>query len=85
MLKLVSGILIAAPTPTETTDPASTFYSPGTLGFIFVFGISLAAIFLIFDMVRRVRRVRYKAEINERLDAEESGTKATGSGRKSNK
>jgi hypothetical protein len=85
MLNLVSGILHAAPTPTETTDPANTFYSPGTLGFIFVFGMSLAAIFLIFDMVRRVRRVRYKAEINERLDAEESGAKAAGSGSKRNK
>jgi len=25
---------------------------------------------LIFDMVRRVRRVRYRSEINEKLDAE---------------
>jgi hypothetical protein len=85
MLNLVSRILLAAPSPTETTDPANTFYSPGTLGFLFVFGMSLAAIFLIFDMVRRVRRVRYKAEINAKLDAEESATKATGSRSKSNK
>ena len=70
----------------ETADPANTFYSPGTLGFLFVFGMSLAAIFLIFDMVRRVRRVRYKAEINEKLDAEAaSTTKATGSRTKRNK
>ena len=85
MLNLVSDILLASPTPSETTDPANTFYSPGTLGFIFVFGMSLAAIFLIFDMVRRVRRVRYKAEINERLDAEELGAKTTDSRRKRDK
>lgn len=85
MLNLVSGWLLATPTPTETTDPASTFYSPGTLGFLFVFGMGLAAIVLIFDMVRRVRRVRYRAEINEKLDSEESTTKAAGSRSKSNK
>jgi len=85
MLNLLSGILLTAPTPTETTDPANTFYSPGTLGFLFVFGMSLAAIALIFDMVRRVRRVRYKAEINARLDAEESTTKTAGSRSKRNK
>lgn len=90
MLNLVSGWLLAAPTPTETTDPANTFYSPGTLGFLFVFGMSAGAILLIFDMVRRVRRVRYRAEILEKLDAEEAGskkltTKAAGSRSKSNK
>ncbi|MFM6977822.1 MAG: hypothetical protein ACKOWR_03815 [Micrococcales bacterium] len=84
MLNFVSGWLLAAPTPTETTDPANTFYSPGTLGFLFVFGMSLAAIFLIFDMVRRVRRVRYKAEINEKLDAEESAAETSGGRSKRN-
>jgi hypothetical protein len=85
MLNLVSGWLLATPSPTETADPANTFYSPGTLGFLFVFGMSLAAIFLIFDMVRRVRRVRYKAEINEKLDAEALAAKTTGSRSKRNK
>ncbi len=85
MLNLVSGVFLAAPTPTETPDPSTTFYSPGTLGFLFVFGMSLAAILLIFDMVRRVRRIRYRAEINERLDAEESGTKTAGSRSKRDK
>jgi hypothetical protein len=86
MLNLVSSWLLATPTP--TTDPANTFYSPGTLGFLFVFGMSLAAILLIFDMVRRVRRVRYRAEINEKLDAEatnQSTAKTAGSRSKSNK
>lgn len=72
-------------TPTETADPASTFYSPGTLGFLFVFGLALAAIFLIFDMVRRVRRVRYRAEIEAKLDAEALTAKAPRSRVKRNK
>ena len=58
------------PAPSETADPASTFYSPGTLGFIMTFFVSAAAIALIFDMVRRVRRVRYRAEIEAKLEAE---------------
>jgi hypothetical protein len=34
------------------------------------FLVSAGAIGLIFDMVRRVRRVRYRAEIQAKLDAE---------------
>ncbi len=72
MLKLISTMLIHmdGPTPTETTDPANTFYSPGTVGFLAVAFISGAAILIILDMVRRVRRVRYRAEIQEKLAAE---------------
>jgi len=65
------SLLASTPVPTETADPASTFYSPGTLGFIMTFFVSAGAIALIFDMVRRVRRVRYRAEIEAKLDAEQ--------------
>jgi hypothetical protein len=60
-------------TPTPTTDPANTFYSPGTVGFLAVAFITLAAVVIIFDMVRRVRRVRYRAEVQEKLAAEAAG------------
>lgn len=53
-----------------TTNPAETWYSPGVIGFIATFGVTAAAVALIFDMVRRVRRVRYRAEIEAKLDAE---------------
>ena len=52
------------------TDPANTYYSPGTIGFILTLAVALGAIGLIWDMVRRVRRVRYRAEIQEKLDRE---------------
>lgn len=68
-MHILLTVLAATPSP-EPTDPANTFYSPGTLGFIMTFLVSAGAIGLIFDMVRRVRRVRYRAEIAERLDAE---------------
>lgn len=80
MQTLISALLVASPSPTPSVDPANTFYSPGTIGFIATFGMALGATLLIFDLVRRVRRVRYRAEIQEKLDAE-----AASSGAKRNK
>ena len=75
----MNSLLLAA-TPTPSANPAETFYSPGTLGFIFTFIMAGLAILLIFDMVRRMRRVRYREEIQAKLAAE-----AAGSGAKRNK
>jgi hypothetical protein len=57
--------------PDAPNDPANTFYSPGTIGFLLTFFVAAAAVLLIFDMVRRVRRVRYRAEIQAKLEAEQ--------------
>ena len=67
---LLSSLLAATPSPTPTLDPSETWYSPGTIGFIMTFFMAVGAIALIFDMVRRIRRVRYRAEIAEKLAAE---------------
>ena len=80
MLILISALLAATPSPSPSVDPANTFYSPGTIGFIATFGMAAGAVLIIFDLVRRVRRVRYRAEIQAKLDAE-----ATGSGTQGNK
>lgn len=69
---LFSALLAASPSPSPSVDPSQVWYSPGTVGFLAVFGIAAAAIALIFDLVRRVRRIRYRAEIAERLDAEQN-------------
>ncbi|MFM6981115.1 MAG: hypothetical protein ACKOWE_06910 [Micrococcales bacterium] len=68
----IASLLLAAATPTPTTDPANTWYSPGVIGFLMTFIVVGGAILLIFDMVRRVRRVRYRAEIQEKLAAEQA-------------
>lgn len=73
---LLSALLAATPSPSATADPAETFYSPGTIGFIMTFFVTAGAVALIFDMVRRIRRVRYRAEISEKLEAEAQGAKA---------
>jgi hypothetical protein len=78
MQTLISFVLLATPSPSPSVDPATTFYSPGTIGFIATFGMAVGAALLIADLVRRIRRVRYRAEIQEKLDAEatDSGTQA---------
>ena len=68
MSKIASLLLAATP----TTDPANTWYSPGVVGFLMTFIMVGGALLLIFDMVRRIRRVRYRAEIQDRLAAEQA-------------
>lgn len=58
-----------SPTPTPGFDPNAV--TPGVIGFIAIFIVALLVVLLILDMVRRVRRVNYRAQVNEQLDAEE--------------
>ncbi|MEY4000772.1 MAG: hypothetical protein RLZZ626_1127 [Actinomycetota bacterium] len=75
---LLAAAALPTPSPSPSADPANTFYSPGTIGFIMTFFVVIGAMLIIFDMTRRVRRVRYRAEIQERLAAEaaDGGTQA---------
>ena len=54
--------------PAIEVDPNSV--TPGVVGFGVTFVVAGAVLMLILDMVRRVRRVRYREEINAKLDAE---------------
>jgi hypothetical protein len=74
---LLSALLAATPSPSASADPSQTFYSPGTIGFIMTFFITVGAVALIFDMVRRIRRVRYRGEIAEKLAAEAQANTST--------
>lgn len=60
--------------PPIEVDPVSV--TPGVVGFVATFLVAIAALALILDMVRRVRRVRYRQEIGERLDREVAATQA---------
>ncbi|MEY4398473.1 MAG: hypothetical protein RLZ53_1049 [Actinomycetota bacterium] len=77
LLNAVNNDFLAAD---PLTDPNKLYYSPGVIGFLAVFVMMVAATFLILDMVRRVRRVRYRQEIQEKLASE-----AAAKGRKANK
>ena len=56
--------------PTDAPSAVST--SPGPLGWIFTFLMAVAALLLIADMVRRIRRVRYRDEIQQEISEEQA-------------
>ncbi|WP_159501024.1 hypothetical protein [Microbacterium sp. 18062] len=59
----------ATPSPSATTvDP--NLVTPGPWGFAVIALIGFAVIALVWDMLRRIRRGRYRAEVREQLDAE---------------
>lgn len=62
------------PSPTPVLDP--DLVTPGVWGFAAIAFIALAVIALVFDMMRRVRRVRYRADVQAELDAEEAEGRA---------
>ena len=76
------GALLAAtatsePSPTPTVDPE--LVTPGPWGFVVIALLALVVIVLIWDMLRRIRRARYREEVGKQLDAERQAEEA-GSG-----
>ena len=60
---------VATPIPEITVDPTSV--TPGPWGFGAIVVLTIAVVLLLLDMLRRVRRGRYRAELREQLDEEE--------------
>lgn len=46
--------------------------TPGVVGFVATLLVAIVTVFLVWDMVRRIRRQRYRAEIEAKLDAEQA-------------
>lgn len=67
---ILFGETTPMPTPTMTVDPDSV--TPGFFGFAVVALLVVAVVLLIWDMNRRIRRVRYRSEVREELDAEQA-------------
>lgn len=63
-----------SPVPTPAVDP--NLVTPGPWGFAVIVFLALAVILLIWDMLRRIRRGRVRADIAEELDAEERAAEA---------
>lgn len=73
---LLFGDNTPMPTPTMTVDPESV--TPGFAGFAVVVLIVIVVVLLIWDMNRRIRRVRYREEVRAELDAEEAANQQDG-------
>lgn len=71
-------VLTETPMPTPTMTVAPELVTPGFVGFAAVVVILIAVLSLIWDMNRRIRRVRYREEVREELDAEEAAIAAQG-------
>ena len=67
---ILFGDTTPMPTPSMTVDPNSV--TPGFAGFAIIVIIVAAVVLLIWDMNRRIRKVRYREEVREELDAEEA-------------
>ena len=64
----------ATPTPEQTVDP--TLVTPGPAGFVVIALLAVAVVALVWDMMRRIRRGRVRADINEELRVEEQAAAA---------
>jgi hypothetical protein len=74
----IAQLTVAAPSPTPApvTTLNANSVTPGLVGFLAIFFVAVAVIFLMIDMVRRIRRIRYRQEIAEKLDAEQAASGA---------
>ena len=69
--RLTIGRLVdATPSPVPTSNVSDDLVTPGVWGFVITALIMIAVILLIIDMVRRLRRLNYRAEIRQRLEDE---------------
>lgn len=56
----------------EVTEVDPNGVTPGVIGFVATAVVGIASIFLIIDMNRRMRRIRYREEAKINVDAEEA-------------
>lgn len=69
-----------APSPSLRPGLSQDQVTPGLLGFLLTAFIVVLTALLIVDMVRRIRRVRYRAQVEEeRAAAAEAAADGTGS------
>ncbi len=63
-------MLDPTPTPLPAFEGDPNQVTPGVIGFAVTFLIAIVTVLLVIDMTRRVRRIRYRAEVREQLEAE---------------
>jgi hypothetical protein len=75
---MYDAIIAAAVTPSPTPSaPPPELVTPGPWGFLVIALLTLAVVLLVLDMLRRIRRARYREEVAAELDAEEQARAAT--------
>jgi hypothetical protein len=67
---LVAATSLPTPVPVPGFDGDPNVVTPGVIGFVLTLLVAVATVLLVLDMTRRVRRVRYREQVNAALDAE---------------
>lgn len=77
---LYSLALAVTPAPNETLAPGvdEKDVTPGLLGFLFTLFMVIAIVFLIRDMTKRIRRVRYREQLATEQLEREAGIRGDG-------
>ncbi|WP_353827185.1 hypothetical protein [Agromyces sp. SYSU T0242] len=70
MTPAIASVLTLAAAAAEEFDEDDV--TPGVVGFVLTILVMVAVLLLILDMVRRIRRVNYRAEARERIAAEQA-------------
>lgn len=73
MLSLLAPLAVTpTPTPSGVPEFDPNKVTPGVWGFVITFAVMAFVVLVLFDMVRRIRRVNYRAQVAAQLDAEEA-------------
>jgi hypothetical protein len=67
--QLAAAISTKTPPPSTVPDDQVT---PGVWGFVITAAVAVAAVLLIIDMARRIRRVRYREQVLAEIEAEQT-------------
>jgi hypothetical protein len=67
---------VPVPSPVPTSAVDADLVTPGVWGFVITFLLIVAVVLLILDMVRRIRRVNYRAQVREQLASEQLAAEA---------
>lgn len=63
---LFAATATPSPSPAPVNVDAAQSIGPGFIGFVFTAAVAILTILLIRDMTRRIRRVRYSGEAEQR-------------------
>lgn len=70
MHPMLTALAAATPSPSPA-GPNPVSVTPGAWGFAAILLVAVVVVFLVWDMMRRIRRGRYRAQVQEELDAEQ--------------
>ncbi len=70
MIAAAAPLVLAALVRAEEEEFDPNLVTPGVWGFVLTFLVMVVVVLLILDMVRRIRRVNYRAEVRAQLEAE---------------